>query len=200
MRRAQDARLAAMRSELLHARELLDEEDHSAAKAVLLNLRAQCLRAGTPSAHVAWSLAAACDGLGEYAEALDHAREALRLDPLSLPYLRTHDSIVTHVREALGREARRANDPTTPRLYELLLASGEGDARSHMAMARWHLHRGEDEAAARILEAVVLLSPAVAEAWTLLAHAWRTAGNEARALEAEAEASAREHGPSRARA
>jgi tetratricopeptide (TPR) repeat protein len=189
-----------MRSELLHARELLDEEDHSAAKAVLIELRAKCLRAGTPSAHVSWNLAAACDGLGEYAEALDHAREALRLDPLSLPYLRTHERILSHVREALGRDTRRASDPNTPRLYELLLSAGEGDAKSHIAMARWHLHRGEDESAARILEAVVLLSPAITEAWSLLAQAWRTAGNEVRALEAEAEATAREHIPTRARA
>lgn len=192
MRPTSDARITSMRQRLARAREQADAADYSGARLTLLSLRADCLATGTPSAHVSWCLASACDGLDAFAEALLHAREALERDPLSMPYLRTYERIVARIRDTLGDERRAVDDPATPSLYELLLLSGEGDARSHLAMARWHLHRGEWAPALRLIEAVVLLTPAHIEAWTLLARASRLAGQEHRALEAESEAAARQ--------
>lgn len=200
MRTPHDTRLSAMRRELSRARELTELGDHSAAKAALLRLRQECSRQGVASAHVAWCLAAACDGLGEFPEALAFAREAVRIDPLAVPYHRSYEVIVERIREALSDEQRRADDPTTPALHELLLESDDGDARSHIAMARWHLHRDDPGSARQLLEAVVTLSPSVRDAWHLLARAARDMGDERRAQQAELEAAARDHAPLRARA
>lgn len=203
MRTTLDLRLQTMLMEVARARALTEREEFAEAKAALVRLRAQCGQAGLRSAHVAWHLALACDGLGEFEAALGHVREALDIDPLATPYQRSHDLIVERIRAVLGDETRAADDPQTPRLYALLLESGEGDARSHLAMARWHLHRGESTQAVRILEALATLAPSCREAWVALAAAARAVRDPALALRADIEAAAleaRSELPSRRRA
>ncbi len=186
MRDALSEAAEALRTRLVRLREQLDAGEHAEARRGLAALRAECLRAGLASAHLSWMMAAACDGLGEWEAALTHAREALDQDPLALPYRRSYALILEHVREALADEDRTAGDPTTPRLYALLVEAGTVDAASHLAMARWHLHHGEPAGARRILEALVTLSPSHGAAWQLLAESSRAMGDEARAVEAVA--------------
>ncbi|MGB8929887.1 MAG: hypothetical protein WCC48_01420 [Anaeromyxobacteraceae bacterium] len=63
------------------------------------------------------------------------------------------------IRAALAAEDRAIDDPSTPRLYELLVRSGETDAAAHVALAKFWLAKGEPAKAARIADAVTLLSP-----------------------------------------
>jgi len=96
---------------------------------------------------VAWGLAVVCDGLGEFESAMAHIKEALEIDPLAIPYQRSFATIVDRIRRVLGEESRDPEDPTTPRLYQLLVESGEGDVGSHLAMARYLRHTKNDAGA-----------------------------------------------------
>ncbi len=192
MRPTLDVKLKAMLGEVAKARELTERAEFEEAKAAFLKLRAQCGKAGIKSAHVSWGLAIACDGLGDYEAALVHVREALTLDPLALPYVRSYNVIVERIREKLGDDTRAPDDPTTPPLYDLLLRAGEGDAKSHLAMARYHLHHGEATKAARLLESLATLAPSSRDAWRYLAVARRALGDDEGASRAEIEAAALE--------
>ncbi len=192
MRANLEVRLKAMLGEVAKARELTERAEFDEAKAAFLKLRAQCLKDGLKSAHVSWGLAIACDGMGEFDAALTYVREALEIDPLAIPYQRSYSVIVEHIREKLGDEARLPDDATTPKLYELLLRAGEGDAKSHLAMARHLVHRGEHGKAAAILEALTTLTPTCRDAWQELAVARRSTGDESGAAYAEIEAAALE--------
>ena len=55
---------------------------------------------------------------------------------------------------------RAVDDPSTPRLYAILVRAGEAEVESHAAMARYHLATGNVPAAAAIADAAALLYPA----------------------------------------
>src|SRR3954462_4297018 len=153
-------RLQQLLGEMARARELTEQEHYEDARQTYLKLRAECARAGIRSAHVAWGLAVACDGLKDFEAAMTHIREALELDPLAMPYQRSFTVIIERVRKELGDPARDPADPTTPRLYHLLVQAGEGDVGSHLAMARHLSHTGDHVGAMKILDAVTALAPA----------------------------------------
>ncbi len=184
MRGALSEDVESMRSRVALIRERLDAGEYAEARGALAALRAELSRVGLESAHLSWMLAAAMDGLGEWEAALSHAREALELDPLALPYRRSYDLILCHMREALADESRSAREPATPRLYALLVEAGAVDVPSHLAMSKWHLAHDEPREARRILEAVVTLSPAHRGAWSLLAEACDALNEAERAAEA----------------
>lgn len=187
MRAMIDETMKQLLGDMVRARELTEQQSFEEARAAYLRLRTQCSRRGLRSAHVAWSLAVVSDGLGELEAALAYIREATEIDPLAIPYQRSYDVIVERIRRELGDESRLPDNPATPRLYELLLGVGEGDARSHLAMARWHHARGECTHALRILEAVTTLAPAFRPAWQLKAAVSRELGRDELATQAEVE-------------
>lgn len=192
IRTARDPKWKGLLGDMVRARDAVDREDYEDANAALLKLRGELARQGLRSAHVAWSLAVACDGQGDFEQALEYIREALELDPLALPYQRSYDVIIERIRKLLGDEARSPADPTTPRIYELLMRAGEGDAACHLAMARWHFHAGDHAAAMKLLEALTTLNPASRPAWLCRAQVARAMGDEATAARADIEASALE--------
>ena len=57
------------------------------------------------------------------------------------------------------------DDPSTPRLYAILVVANEAAVESHAAMARYHLATGNVPAAAAIADAAVLLYPTSKAAW-----------------------------------
>lgn len=190
MRPTLDPRLKQLLTEMSRAKELVEEEDFAGARDSYARLRQRCQRLGLRSAHVAWRLAAVCDALGDFEAALSYAREATELDPLALPYQRSYDLVIDRIRQALGDERRATDDPTTPRLYELLSRAGEGDARSHLAMARFLRHGGDALAAMRLLDAVTIVAPAFRPAWVEKAQVARLLGRNDDAARAEIEAAA----------
>jgi tetratricopeptide (TPR) repeat protein len=181
-----------MRTNLDPKLQQLEMELFDEARAAYLKLRGDCARAGIKSAHVAWGLAVTCDGLGEFETAMGHIREALEIDPLAIPYQRSFDVIVERLRKTLGDDTRDPGDPSTPRLYQMLVQAGEGDVNSHLAMARYHHHTGDNRAALKLLDAVTTLAPACRQAWAYKAVVARSAGDFQSASEAEIEAAALE--------
>lgn len=175
---------------MARGRELVERHEFEEARQVYQKLRASCARQGTKSAHLAWGLAVACDGVGDYEAAMEYVREAIELDPLAIPYQRSYEVIVDRIRKALADESLAAGDPVVPRLYQLLMRAGEGDVASHLAMARHHMHTGDHAAAMKLLDALTTLAPASQEAWAYKANVARALGDLSAASRADIEAAA----------
>ena len=94
---------------------------------------------GLESGFVLWNLAIVADNLGELEMAFDYIRRALATDPLAQPFQNSFDVVVKRIRAALADEARAVDDPSTPRLYDILAGAGEADVavpRGHGALVR----------------------------------------------------------------
>lgn len=94
------------------------------------------------------------------------------------------------LRALLADPARPPGEPSTPRLYALLLRTGEADVPCHLAMARHLADSGKHEEALRLLDAVTLLAPASRDAWLARAAFERARGDEAAAASCEVQAAA----------
>ncbi len=97
--------------------------------------------------------------------AFEAVSEAIKADPMNPACQGSFDLIANRIRAALADPGRALDDPSTPRLYELLQGAGEADVPSHLAMARHLAHAGKNDEAMAILEAVTLLSPISRDAW-----------------------------------
>lgn len=192
IRTVRDPNWKSLIGEMTRAREAVEREDFDDASAALLKLRADLASKGIRSAHVAWSLAVTCDGQGDLEKALDYICEALELDPLALPYQRSYEVIIDRIRKMLGSETRSPVDKSTPRIYEVLMRAGEGDATSHLAMARWHFHAGDHRSSMRLLEALTTLNPSFRLAWLWKSRVARALGDHETASKADFEAAALE--------
>jgi tetratricopeptide (TPR) repeat protein len=150
---------------------------------------------GVSSAFALWQVAVAADNGGKLEMAFDYITRALQLDPLDNTYRGSFEIIAKRLRAALASPERAADDPSTPRLYELLVRAGEADVGAHSAMTRFWLAKGETAKAAQIADAVTLLNPTDREAWLCRAEVARAAGDLATAEECLAEAAAVEGEP-----
>lgn len=178
MRARNVPRVRKLQRDLRRAQELVDGRELDEARQLLSAVRAAARELGLRSAHLHWMLAAACDYAGEYGMAVECIEEALNIDPLSLPALRSFDIIAGHLRAALCDEERALDAQDTPALYGLLLEMGETDLPCHLAMARHEAQVGKDAEAQRRVEATLTLFPYSAEAWTLKAQLAAKAGDE----------------------
>lgn len=190
MRTFPDLRMRSIVSGAQRAQDLLDRGEHREARDAFTEVRARAGRLGLDSAYLAWGVAVTSDYLGELEVAFTTISESIAKDPLNPAAQRSFDIIAGHIREALAAPARAPDDPSTPRLYQLLLEAGEADVASHLAMARHLAHAGDGEAAMRIVEAVTLLAPASRDGWVQKAVLARAGGDEALARECEAQAGA----------
>ncbi|HET8723863.1 MAG TPA: hypothetical protein VFM53_06615 [Anaeromyxobacteraceae bacterium] len=120
---------------------------------------------------------------------------ALDVDPLSQPFQNSFDVIVGRIRAALAAGSRADDDPSTPRLYDLLVSADEADVPSHAAMARWLSAKGELDRAGTIAEALVTLHPGDPLSWRCKAEVARASGDAATADACMAEAAARGSAP-----
>jgi tetratricopeptide (TPR) repeat protein len=151
--------------------------------------KAQAL--GLESGFVLWNLAIVADNLGELEMAFDYIRRALAADPLAQPFQNSFDVVVKRIRAVLADEARKVDDPSTPRLYDILAGAGEADVASHVAMARWCAAGGDVVRAGKLAEALVTLYPGEPLAWRCKADVARASGDAATADECMAEAAVR---------
>ena len=150
---------------------------------------------GLDSGFLSWHLAIANENLGELEKAFHHVVAALDTDPVSQPFLNSFDVIAGRIRAALAAGSRPADDPSTPRLYDLLVSADEADVPSHAVMARWLSAKGDLARAGAIAEALVTLHPVDPISWRCKAEVARTSGDAATADACMAEAAARGSAP-----
>jgi tetratricopeptide (TPR) repeat protein len=190
MRTFPDLRMRSIVSGAQRAQEHLDRGEHREARDAFTEVRARACKLGLDSAYLSWGVAVTSDYLGELDVAFTTISESIAKDPLNPAAQRSFDIIAGHIRESLANPSRSPDDPSTPRLYRLLLEAGEADVACHLAMARHLAHAGEPEAAMRVVDAVTLLAPASRDAWVQKAALARAAGDEALARECESQAAA----------
>jgi tetratricopeptide (TPR) repeat protein len=185
-----DVRMRALVVEAHRAQQLLDQSNYSEARKAFVSVSAKARQLGLASAYLAWGAAVCTDLMGEPELAFTTIQEAIALDPFNPSAQQSFESIAWRLRNALADPARAPEDPSTPRIYRLLLEAGEADVHSHVAMARHHAHAGRNDRALALLDAVTLLSPVSRDAWVLKAAVARAMANEALAAECEAQAAA----------
>ena len=145
--------------------ELLDERNPPEALRVFREVLVEARKAGIKSANLLWGVAVASDYPGELEMAFENVTAALALDPLAGPIHHSFEVITRRIREALSSPERAVDDPSTPRLYAILVRAGAAEVESHAAMARYHLATGNVTAAGAIADAAALLYPASKVAW-----------------------------------
>lgn len=158
-------KLAPIAGAIQRAIELHNEGQHGEAVKACDWALGEARKLGVASAALSWHAAIAHDNAGNLEAAFDHIRRALELDPLAEPFRNSFGIIVGRIRAALTDEKRPADDPATPRLYDLLVRAGEADVACHAAMARYAAATGDLAKARALADALTLLFPASAEAW-----------------------------------
>jgi tetratricopeptide (TPR) repeat protein len=166
-------------------RELADKDEWAEARELLVQTRRHLEHLGVTSAYVLWLSAVAADKTEQLEDAVGFITSARDFDHFDPNYIRSERIVFDNVRKAMNDQAADG-DARALRLYEILLAHGEADNTSHLSAARCHLTAGNLEAAGKLANALVLLSPACAEAWRLKATLARRAGNEELAGEMDA--------------
>ena len=190
MRTFPDLRMRQLVWDVHRAQKCLDDGEYEQARDLFLELRARARKLGAESAHVHWALAVAYDNLGELEMAFTAISAAVNLDPLEPAGHRSFDIITGHMRAALADENRAPDDPSTSKIYELLVGAGEADVPCHLAMARHLAHTGKRDEAMKMLDAVTLLAPVSRDAWLQKASLARAMGNMELAMQCEAESAA----------
>ena len=186
-----DARLGKLSGEMRRGYEASEAGNPAEALKIYQGVLEKAQALGLESGFVLWNLAIVADNLGELEMAFDYIRRALASDPLAQPFQNSFDVVVKRIRAALADEARKVDDPSTPRLYDILAGAGEADVASHVAMARWCAAGGDVVRAGKLAEALVTLYPGEPMAWRCKADVARATGDAATADECMAEAAVR---------
>lgn len=190
MRTYPDNRIRAVLSETYAARKHLDAGEYAEARDAFLAMRAKAKKLGIESQFLAWGLAVAYDNLGELELAYASISEAMSVDPLSPQTQQSFEIISNRIRSTLADEARDPADPSTERLYKLLMAAGEADLPSHLAMARHLAATQRLPEAMRLMDAVTALAPVSKDGWLQKAAIARALGDLELAMRCDAEAAA----------
>jgi len=148
---------------------LMEQRNHTEARELALEVRSKGSAVGIRSAFITWVYAVACDYPGQLEDAYHAVKEALTLDPLSLPFDGSMKVVLGRIREALLSSERSADDASTERLYLLLLEAGAADESSHCAYAAHLVAVGRLDHAFKVLQSVTTLTPRFEPGWKLLA-------------------------------
>ena len=134
-----DARLGKLSGEMRRGFEASEAGNPAEALKIYQGVLEKAQALGLESGFVLWNLAIVADNLGELEMAFDYIRRALAADPLAQPFQNSFDVVVKRIRAALADEARKVDDPSTPRLYDILAGAGEADVgvpRGHGPLVR----------------------------------------------------------------
>jgi len=140
------------------ARALDEQGQHDEALAEYRELLEDARSSHLTSSSLLAAAALASLRLDETEEAVRLAEAALHLDPLSLDACRALDVAAAQAGRRLAANDREPGDPETPRLYHLLVRAGRPDARSALALARFHEARGDRAVAAALRDAVRVIA------------------------------------------
>ncbi len=175
--------------------QLTEDRQLDDALELALKIEAATIRAGIRSAHLTWTIGVIHDYRQEPEPAFARLQDALSMDPFALPFRHSFELISSRIRAALRAPERAADDPSTPKLWELLARVGQADDGAHVAIGRHHLATGNDLEAMRILDAVTTLFPACKDAWALKAAVAAKLGDHQLAERAASEAAVLGAGP-----
>jgi tetratricopeptide (TPR) repeat protein len=152
-------------SELKRLDALVDARNYADARKGLVELLAEARRRSINSAQLHWLLGVASDHEGDLQAAVHHIREALRLDPLCLPFHHSREIVHARLVGMLHDPQRPPDAEDTPALYDALKLLGPVAGETHLVMARYLQTTGELSRALELTRAVLLLdeSPAAAE-------------------------------------
>jgi tetratricopeptide (TPR) repeat protein len=114
-------------------------------------------RRGIASGHLHWLLGIALDYEGDLEAAIHHFQEALRRDPLALPFHHLRDVVQNRLVAMLYNPDRAVDAEDTPALYEALKSLGPVSGETHLVMARYLQAKGELARALELTRAVLLL-------------------------------------------
>lgn len=180
--------------EMRRAWDLVQDRRTGEAVEVYRAVLAEARQVGLDSAHVHWAYGVACDNSGDLEMAFEQMTLAIAKDPLSPPFRHSFEIVTGRIKAALADPERAADDPSTPRLYALLVRADEVDVGAHLAMVRYHLATGNAEQARALVDAVTLLHAGSREAWEAKAKVAAAAGDTAGAEKARLEAAALTNG------
>jgi tetratricopeptide (TPR) repeat protein len=183
-----DRKVEQLLNKVRQAQGAIDEQEPQRALTLMKQVLGEMAHLGVVSAHAHWVMGVAYDLSQEVEMAFEEVRKAMALDPLAAPFRHSFSIVVGRIRGILSDPARPEHDEATPRLYALLSRSGDADVAAHLAMVRFHLATGAVAEARALVDAVVLLNPADASAWSAKARVARAAGDQEAAVLAEAEA------------
>lgn len=181
-------RLEQLTGQVSRAWQLAEEGNAAEGLELVKEVCAELARGGRASSYALWHVALIASRLEELEMAYEYVTKALEVDPVAAPLRKSFTAITGRLREALGDEAREAGDPSTPRLYELLVRAGEADLGCHLAMVRWCSATGDHARARALAGAMTTLHPLDRGAWLGAAEAARAAGDHDAAARATAEA------------
>lgn len=167
-------------------RDLIEAKEYARAAELASRVLVDAKASGIESAQATWMAAVARDYAGDLEAAFIAAAEAVRLDPLSPEYENSWEVIARRIRQALSSPDRAPNDPTTPRLYALLLNAEQADGTSHLQHARYLQSIGKPKEALRVLDALTQCWPTYRAAWKLMKEIAREVDDAPRLVEAEA--------------
>lgn len=188
MKASNKQRLEHLTREVGRAWQLAEEQKLGEARELLRKVLGELQKLGWSSAFTLWHLAAVSDRMEELEMAFDYITQALDEDPLARPLRDSFETITRRMREALADAGRSSADPSTPRLYDLLVRSGEADLGTHLAMVRWCSTAGDHGRARALSGAMTTLYPLDRASWLCAADAARAAGDHDLAARATAEA------------
>lgn len=170
-----------MFADLRRALALVDQGQAKEALDVYRALLVEAQKAGFETAYLHYVSAYACLALGDLEAAFGEVSLAVERDPLAVPFRSALEDVTRRIREVLADPAREAADPSTPRLYRLLVQGDAADVTAHVVMGRHLLATGERDAARALATALTQLHPASEEAWELAGDAGdRRAAEQAR--------------------
>ncbi len=185
------ALVQSLSARLSRLNQLAEDGELDEARELLAEVRAEASRAGLRSPYLCWVEGRLAASAGEPELAFERHAAAVVLDPAHPSPASAYEEAAEVLRQALADGAGEATGAFIPRVYALLARHGETDLRAHLALARHQRATGDAPAAARLLDAVLLLAPASAEAWALRGELAAEAGDaalEARCREAAAPA------------
>ncbi len=190
MRTFPDLRIRGVMADAQRAQEHLDRGEYRESRDLFTQVSARAAKLGLESAYLTWGIAVSSDYLGDLDVAFTTISESIARDPLNPAAQNSFNVIANHIRAALADPQRAPDDPSTPRLYQILLEAGEADVASHLAMARHLAHADKTTEAMRVLDAVTLLAPVSRDAWVQKAGLARSLGQDEVVAECEAQAAA----------
>jgi tetratricopeptide (TPR) repeat protein len=179
-----------MLADMQRVDELGRQQQYAEARELAMKVKGGLAWAGVRSAHVEWLLAVLSDYLAEPEQAYQHIMEAMQMDPVEPSIEKSFGIITDKLRRLLIDPEHDLTDESTPRLHAMLVEAGKADELVHIAMARHLAEVGKGDDAMKLLNAVLLLSPACRDAWAVKSMLAKKLGLIEEAATAEAEASA----------